>query len=189
VSVDAGKRYLAVANNDEQIELFDLKAEVAAGTIKAADKLEDVLFLGFDRLGQQIVAVLPYGDVHTWNPSTLKPLRSVVLAGGELHGSRAVVHAAATNRATNVFGFLKRSPSGRDPERRDPNGAPCSSPTTAAAPRSARQNSHDGRTDGHGTGNITRCSVTRQHDYARDWEGEQGSGHHDRIPARARRVR
>ncbi|MBP1656226.1 MAG: repeat-containing protein [Bacteroidetes bacterium] len=126
VAVDAGKRYLAVANSDEQIELFDLKAEVGAGTIKATDKLEDVLFLGFDRLGQQIVAVLPYGDVHTWNPSTLKPLRSVVLAGGELHGSRAVVHAAATNRATNVFAVSLEEvalpkggiQSGRDLERR-----------------------------------------------------------------------
>jgi len=126
VALDAGKRYLAVATQDEEIELFDLKAEVAAGTIKAADKLEDVLFLGFDRLGQQIVAVLPYGDVHTWNPSTLKALRSVVLAGGELHGSRAVVHAAATNRATNVFAVSLEEvalpkggiQSGRDLERR-----------------------------------------------------------------------
>ena len=56
--------------------MFDLKAMVPAGTIKGGEKLEDVLFLGFDRLGQQLVAVLAYGDVHSWNPATLKPLRS-----------------------------------------------------------------------------------------------------------------
>ena len=102
-AVDAGRQYLAVANTDGEIEMFDLKAMVPAGTIKAGDKVEDILFLGFDRLGQQLVAVLAYGDVHSWNPATLKPLRSFVLAGGELHGSRTVIHAAATNRATNVF--------------------------------------------------------------------------------------
>ncbi len=126
VTVDAGKRYLAVANSDEQIEMFDLKARVPAGTLNAGEKLEDVLFLGFDRLGQQLVAVLPYGDVHSWNPATMKPLRSMVLAGGELHGSRAVVHAAATNRATNVFAVSLEEValpkggihSGRDLERR-----------------------------------------------------------------------
>ena len=126
ITVDAGRRYLAVANSDEQIELFDLKAQAPMGTIKAADKLEDVLFLGFDRLGQQLVAVLPFGDVHSWNPATMKPLRSMVLAGGELHGSRAVVHAAATNRATNVFAVSLEEvalpkggiQSGRDLERR-----------------------------------------------------------------------
>lgn len=102
-AVDAGKQYLAIGTGDGEIELFDLKALMPAGTITAGDKLEDVVYLGFDRLGQQLVAILEYGDVHSWNPATLKPLRSLVLAGGELHGSRTVIHAAATNRATNVF--------------------------------------------------------------------------------------
>lgn len=102
-AIDAGKQYLAIATGDAEIEMFDLKAMVPTGTIKGGDKLEDVLFIGFDRLGQQLVAVLEYGDVHSWNPATLKPVRSIVLAGGELHGSRTVIHAAATNRATNIF--------------------------------------------------------------------------------------
>jgi WD40 repeat protein len=102
-AVDAGKQYLAIATADDEIEMYDLKGLVPAGTIKAGDKLDNVIFLGFDRLGQQLVAVLEYGDVNCWNPATLKPLRSLVLAGGELHGSRTVIHAAATNRATNVF--------------------------------------------------------------------------------------
>lgn len=125
-TVDAGKQYLAVATRDERIEMFDLKASVPAGTIDGRDKLEDVLFIGFDRLGEQLVAVMQYGDVVAWNPATLKPLRNLTLAGGELHGGRTVVYAATTNRATNVFAVSLEEValpkggihSGRDLERR-----------------------------------------------------------------------
>ncbi len=125
-TIDAGKQYLAIANRDEQIEMFDLKAMVPAGTIDGRDKLEDILFLGFDRLGEQLVAVMQYGDVCAWNPATLKLLRTMTLAGGELHGSRNVVHAATTNRASNVFAVSLEEvalpkggiQSGRDLERR-----------------------------------------------------------------------
>jgi hypothetical protein len=103
VTLDAGRQFLAVATDDEKMEIFDIKAMMPAGTIDVHDKLDDLLFLGFDRLGQQIVAVRKYGEVVSWNPSTLKLLRELTLAGGELHGSTTVVHAAATNRAANVF--------------------------------------------------------------------------------------
>lgn len=126
VAIDAGKQYLAIATGDEEIALYDLKAMVPAGTIKAGDRIDDILFLGFDRLGRQLVAVLAYGDVHSWNPATLKPLRSMVLAGGELDGSRTVIHAVATNRATNIFAVALEEVAlpkggihgGRDLERR-----------------------------------------------------------------------
>ena len=103
VALDAGKQLLAVATGDESIEIFDIKAMMPAGTIDVGDKLDDILFLGFDRLGQQVVAVCKYGQVVSWNPASLKLMRELALAGGELHGSTTVVHAAATNRAANVF--------------------------------------------------------------------------------------
>ncbi len=126
-ALDAGRQFLAVATDAERIELYDVKALVPAGTIDARDKLEDVLFLGFDRLGQQLVAVMQLGDVGTWNPATLKAVRTMTLAGGELHNSRAVVHAASTNRATSVFAVALEEvalpaggiQSGRDLERRN----------------------------------------------------------------------
>jgi WD40 repeat protein len=126
IAIDAGKQYLAVATKDEHIELFDLKGLLPAGSIDASGKIDDVLFIGFDRLGQQIVAVMDLGDVVAWNPSTQKTLRTMALAGGELHGSQSVVHAAATNRATNVFAVSLEEvalpkggiQSGRDLERR-----------------------------------------------------------------------
>jgi WD40 repeat protein len=127
LAIDAGKQFLAVATKDERIELFDLKSLLPAGNINASGKIDDILFLGFDRLGQQVVAVMQLGDVVAWNPSTKKPLRTIALAGGELHGSQSVVHAAATNRATNVFAVALEEvalpkggiKSGRDLERRD----------------------------------------------------------------------
>ena len=103
IALDAGKQFLAAATSNERIEIFDLKGMMPRGTIDASDKIEDLLFLGFDRLGEQLVAITLLGDVTAWNPATLKPIRQVSLAGGELHGSRSVITAAATNRAANIF--------------------------------------------------------------------------------------
>lgn len=103
VTLDAGKRYLAVAMENERIALFDLQAEMTAGQIDAREHLDGALFLGFDRLGRQLVLITRRGTVAAWNPTTQRPMRELTLGGGELHGSRSVVHAAATNRAGNVF--------------------------------------------------------------------------------------
>lgn len=102
-ALDAGKQFLAVATSNDRIEIFDLKGELPLGAIDARDRIEDLMFLGFDRLGEQLVAITLLGDVTGWNPATLKPIRQLALAGGELHGSRSVITAAATNRAANVF--------------------------------------------------------------------------------------
>lgn len=103
VAMDAGKQYLAIATTDEKIELFDLKALLPYGTIDARKKIDDLLFLGFDRLGQQLLAITKLAQVVSWSPTTLKQLREVSLSGGELHGSRNIIHSASTNRAANIF--------------------------------------------------------------------------------------
>ena len=103
VAIDAGKQFLAVATSDERLEIFDLTAMMPAGSIDAREKLDDILFLGFDRLAQQLVVIRKYGEVVSWNAATMKPMRELSLAGGELHGSKSVVNAAATNRASNLF--------------------------------------------------------------------------------------
>ncbi len=102
-TIDAGKKILAVATKDETVELFDLAALMPYGRIDARGKIENLLFLGFDRLGEQLVGITDLANVVAWNPSTLKLIREVTLSGGELHGSRSVVHAAATNREANIF--------------------------------------------------------------------------------------
>lgn len=103
VALDAGKQYLAVATKAGLIELFDLKAMMPAGKIEAKARIKDLHFLGFDRLGQQLLAIDREAKVSTWNPATLKLIREVNLSGGELRNSKSVIHSAATNRAANVF--------------------------------------------------------------------------------------
>lgn len=103
VALDAGRRYLAVATDEEQIHLFDLQAEMMIGRIDAGDQLDDLLFLGFDRLGKQLIGITQRGTVLTWNPRTQQQLRELALSGGELHGSQSVIQAVAANREGNVF--------------------------------------------------------------------------------------
>jgi WD40 repeat protein len=102
-TIDAGKNLLAVATRDDWIEIFDLKAMMPFGQIDARNKIDDLLFLGFDRLGQQLVGINGLANVVAWNPSTMKLIREVTLSGGNLHGSRSVIHSASTNRAANIF--------------------------------------------------------------------------------------
>ncbi len=126
VAIDAGRQFLATATSDDNVKIYDLKAQVPVGTIDGAGRIDNIFFLGFDRLGQQLVAVTEYADVVTWNPATLKLLRTMTLSGGELQGSQAIVHSVATNRATNVFAVALEEvalpkggiQSGRDLERR-----------------------------------------------------------------------
>lgn len=102
-TLDAGKRYLAVATDDEQIRLFDLQANMTLGRIDARDQLGELVFLGFDRLGEQLIAITRQGTVLTWNPTTQRLMRELALSGGALHGSQSVIQAAAANRQAGVF--------------------------------------------------------------------------------------
>jgi len=103
IALDAGKRYLAIASEEEWIEVFDVNAKMPAGAIDARGKIKDILFLGFDRLGEQLVAITAGAKAVSWNPSTQRLIREVSLRSNELHGSQSVIHAAATNRASNIF--------------------------------------------------------------------------------------
>ncbi len=103
VALDAGRRYLAVATEASEIEIFDLPTRQRMGVLEDDDALEDLLYLGFDRKGQQLAAVTAGGRTTAWNPATLEPLRRVTLRGETLHGSRSKVHAADADRSANVL--------------------------------------------------------------------------------------
>jgi TolB-like protein len=103
IALDAGRRTLAVATRSHAVELFDLPTRQRIGAIDARNELDDLLYLGFDRPGRQLVAVRSDGGVTAWNPSTLEPLRRVTLQGSEIYGSRSVVHAAGADRGANIL--------------------------------------------------------------------------------------
>ena len=103
MALDAGKRFLAVATAKEHIEVLDLEAGMPVGSIDARNKLKNLLFLGFNRLGEQLVAITKRAKVVSWNPVTQRLLREFALTSNEIHGSKSVIHSAATNRASNIF--------------------------------------------------------------------------------------
>lgn len=103
VALDAGRRFLAVATEAPRIELFDLPTRQRLGTVDAGEGGDEILHLGFDRRGRQLVAVTAGGRVTAWNPANLETLRRVTLQGEDLHGSRSVVHAVDADRGSNVL--------------------------------------------------------------------------------------
>lgn len=103
VALDAARRYLAMATEDEEVEVFDLSEGRRLGSIDAGEDLDDLLHLGFDRQGRQLMALTERGEVTAWNPVTRETLRRVTLHGEELHGSRTVVHAAGADRNANIL--------------------------------------------------------------------------------------
>jgi TolB-like protein len=103
VALDAGRRYLAVATTRSFIELFDLPTRQRIGVIDARREVDELLYLGFDRHGRQLVAVSQRGRVAAWNPATLEPLRRATLQSTELQGSRSRVHAVGADRGANIL--------------------------------------------------------------------------------------
>ncbi|TVP78434.1 MAG: hypothetical protein EA352_02090 [Gemmatimonadales bacterium] len=102
-ALDAGRRILAVATRDGDLELVDLPTRQVLGRIEAGDALDDLLHLGFDRLGGQLMAVTRAGHITVWDPSTRSVLRRVELRGDELAGSRSVVHSVGSDRSANIL--------------------------------------------------------------------------------------
>lgn len=103
VALDAGRRYLAVGTRESRIELFDLPTRQRLGVVDVPDDGGDLLHLGFDRTGRQLVAVSSRGGLTAWNPANLDVLRRVTLQGEELQGSRSVVHAVGSDRGANIL--------------------------------------------------------------------------------------
>lgn len=102
-AIDRTKRFFAIANSRRQIELFDLVAMMPAGQIDARNQIKNLIYLDFDRLGQQLIAITENSEVYSWNPATLSLLRNLTLRGDELYGSQNVVKSASSNTQSNIF--------------------------------------------------------------------------------------
>ncbi len=103
LALDAGRRYLAVATRGSSVEIFDLPTRQRVGVIDARGDLDELLHLGFDRRGRQLIAVTRRGEVTAWNPATLEAIRRITLQSDELHGSRTVVHSVGADRSANIL--------------------------------------------------------------------------------------
>jgi TolB-like protein len=102
-AMDAGRRYLALINKKNQIELYDLKARMPAGVIEGGSDFKHAIYLGFDRLGQRVIVISERAKVYAWNPVNLNLLQQYWLGGYEWAGSSSTIHAASSNRSANTF--------------------------------------------------------------------------------------
>ena len=101
-AMDPNQDYLTFLKSDV-IEIIDLKAGMTHGRIQGLTGLNNIMYLGFDRFGQQFAAINNVGDAITWNLLNQQLLRQLKLQSGEYSGSRSVVHAASTNSSGDLF--------------------------------------------------------------------------------------
>ena len=102
-AMDQSRRFLAIATDREKIEMLDLQEKLPFGVIDGRDRLDELLFLGFDRLGEQIAGVNTSGKVISWNPTTQRILRELSLNANELYGGRSRLASVSSRRSSNVL--------------------------------------------------------------------------------------
>jgi WD40 repeat protein len=94
---------LLIAYSAGQIEIFDLRASMLQAKIQVDNQIKKPLFLGFDRLGQQVLLLSEFGKALYWNPYDQRLLREVVMQSGEYANSKSVIQSASTNNLGDRF--------------------------------------------------------------------------------------
>lgn len=102
-SLDPNKHYLTFLNRDNIIEIQDLKANMTLGRISKIAALDNVMYMGYDRFGQQFAAINKIGEAITWNPFNQQLLRQLKLQSGEYAASRSTIHSVSTNSGGDQF--------------------------------------------------------------------------------------
>jgi WD40 repeat protein len=103
VNLDPSRQTLVLYTRDNNLELFDLKANLTHANIRVPATVRNPMFVGYDRFGQQLFMITEQGSVLSWNPITQKFLRELTLQSGDYTGSRSVLHAAAMNSLGDRF--------------------------------------------------------------------------------------
>jgi hypothetical protein len=103
VNLDPSRQTLVLYTRDNNLELFDLKANLTHANIRVPATVRNPMFVGYDRFGQQLFMITEQGSVLSWNPITQKFLRELTLQSGDYTGSRSVLHAATMNSLGDRF--------------------------------------------------------------------------------------
>lgn len=127
VTLDPNQGYLTVLGKSNQIEIYDLQANMTQSRIQSVGEMKNTLFLGFDRFGQQLASINNVGETNNWEFLNQKFVRQLKLQSGDYSGSRSVIHTAATSRGSDNFivgmqeVFIPKGglQPGRQPERRN----------------------------------------------------------------------
>ncbi len=127
VALDPSRGYLTLLEKSNQIEVYDLRANMTQARIQSLIDAKNTLFVGFDRFGQQLATINNVGETYSWELLNQKFIRQLTLQSGEYSGSRSVVHAATTSKGADNFVislqevFIPKGglQPGRQPERRN----------------------------------------------------------------------
>lgn len=101
--LDPTAQYLSWVNGSNEIQIYDIKADMTAGRVAANPKIKKAQFIGYDRFGQQLAAISDIGDAFTYNPLNQRLLRQLKLQSGEVANSKSVIHSVATNSGGDKF--------------------------------------------------------------------------------------
>lgn len=126
-ALDPNQGYLTVLEKTNQIQVYDLRANMTQARIQPVGEMKNTLFLGFDRFGQQLASINNIGETYNWEFINQKFIRELKLQSGEYAGSRSIVHAAAASKGSDNFViglqevFIPKGglQPGRQPERRN----------------------------------------------------------------------
>lgn len=126
-TLDPNQGYLTVLEKSNQIEIYDLRANMTQSRIQPVGNMSNTLFLGFDRFGQQLASINNIGVTFNWEFINQKFLRELKLQSGDYANSRSVIHEAAASKGSDNFVvslqevFIPKGglQPGRQPERRN----------------------------------------------------------------------
>jgi hypothetical protein len=127
VTLDPNQGYLTVLEKTNQIQVYDLRANMTQARIQPIGEMKNTMFLGFDRFGQQLASINNIGETYNWEFINQKFIRELKLQSGEYAGSRSIVHAASASKGSDNFViglqevFIPKGglQPGRQPERRN----------------------------------------------------------------------
>lgn len=103
VTIDPNQLLITSLSKKNQLEVFDLRANMTLSRLPVVGNLKTPLFLGFDRFGQQLAVIDNIGNTHNWEILNQKFVRELKLQSGAYANSRSVMHSAASSRGADFF--------------------------------------------------------------------------------------
>lgn len=101
--IDPSQTYLTAINKEGQIETFDLVASMTHNRMASNINGKNILFLGYDRFGQQLIGLNNLGDCYNWEFLSQKLIRQLKLQSEEFSGSKSVVKTASLSKGSDLF--------------------------------------------------------------------------------------
>ncbi len=101
--VDPEKQFISYINKSNELKVFSLRANMLQATVNISNRVKKPIYLGYDRFGQQLAIMGEDGTTIICNPTNQRIVREAKLRSDEFDGSSSVMHAGASNKASDLF--------------------------------------------------------------------------------------